>query len=71
MPTRVIAAAEFTCAPQRERELRHEPAEVDQAQLRLRPRDLEREPAEGEGEHLLADDLRDEREPVKTEIAHA
>ena len=45
-------------AQQRECELRHEAAQLDQRQLRLRSRDLEGQPAQGETEHLLAADLR-------------
>ena len=57
-------------AQQRQGELGHETAKMDEAQLRLRSRDLEGEPAQREREHVLADDLRDEREPVEAEVAH-
>ncbi len=57
-------------AQQRQRELRHETAEIDKAQLRLRSRDLEGEPPQRERKHMLADNLRDQGRPVKAKVAH-
>src|SRR5947208_3659160 len=52
-----------------ERELRHERAEVDESQLRLRAGDLEGQPSQRELEHVLAADLRSEPGPVEPEVA--
>jgi len=65
-----IDAVGENAAEQRQGELGHEAAQVDETELCLRSGDLEGEPAQREREHVLADDLRHQGQPVIAKIAY-